>query len=154
MDQRTRDLGGEPKWVRSNLQLFSKPSGLTSHDWLTTMEWAHEYIFNGAYDDGSDKIKVLFALLDAIKACLLATSAVDSESRDDLDKLKLKVVEALVGCEGLFPESELPVMLHVLLHVPDAIYRWNSPRNFWSYFGERYVFTTVCYHYVNVCALC
>lgn len=28
-------------------------------------------------------------------------------------------------------------MFHVLLHVPDAMFRWNAVRNFWGFFGER-----------------
>ena len=51
--------------------------------------------------------------------------------------MQVKVVEAIVLCESVLPKTELPVMLHVLLHVPDCMYRWNSVRNFWSFFGER-----------------
>jgi hypothetical protein len=42
-----------------------------------------------------------------------------------------------VQCECVLPATELPVMFHILLHVPDCIYRWNSVRNYWSFFGER-----------------
>jgi hypothetical protein len=51
--------------------------------------------------------------------------------------MKLAVVHALCKCEAEFPVTELAVMFHALLHVPDCIYRWNSVRNFWSFFGER-----------------
>ena len=65
------------------------------------------------------------------------TSAAVSENRDSIDQFKLKVVETLCKCEAVFPVTEMAVMFHIIIHVPDAIYRWNSIRNFWSFFGER-----------------
>jgi hypothetical protein len=40
-------------------------------------------------------------------------------------------------CVQVLPKTEMSVMFHVLMHVPDAIWRWNSARNFWGFFGER-----------------
>jgi hypothetical protein len=40
----------------------------------------------------------------------------------------------------VLPKTEMAVMFHVLLHVPDAMYRWNAVRNFWGFFGERYYY--------------
>jgi hypothetical protein len=37
----------------------------------------------------------------------------------------------------VLPKTELAVMFHVLMHVPDATWRWNDARNFWGFFGER-----------------
>ena len=75
-------------------------------------------------------------LMCAIPMWLDMTSPV-SENRDSIDQFKLKVVEALCKCEAAFPVTEMAVMFHIITHVPDAIYRWNSIRNFWSFFGER-----------------
>ena len=47
------------------------------------------------------------------------------------------VMESLCKFENVIPPTELCVMLHVLLHVPDMVYKWNSMRNYWSFFGER-----------------
>jgi hypothetical protein len=60
-----------------------------------------------------------------------------SENRETIDQFKLKVVETLCKCESAFPVTELAVVLHIILHVPDSIYRWNNIRNFWAFFGER-----------------
>ena len=76
-------------------------------------------------------------LLNATNRCLAVTSAWDSENRETIDEVKLEVVEALCFAEAYLPRTELPVMFHLLLHVPDAIYRWNAVRNFWTFFGER-----------------
>jgi hypothetical protein len=88
------------------------------------MKWSSEYIFDGLFVDALEKEDMLFSLLSAFRGCLDGISAWDSQNR-----LKLKVLETLVKCEGLLPASEAPVMLHVLLHVPDVMYRWNNPRN-------------------------
>ena len=37
----------------------------------------------------------------------------------------------------VLPKTEMSVMFHVLMHVPDAIWRWNAARNFWGFFGEK-----------------
>ena len=103
------------------------------------MKYSSEYIFDGLYPSSPEKLDMLVSLLDAFRGCLDGISTWDSQNRESMDRLKLKVLEALIKCEGLLPTSEAPVMFHVLLHVPDVIHRWNSPRNYWSYFGERYV---------------
>ena len=54
-----------------------------------------------------------------------------------MEQLKLRVVELLRVYEQGAPKSNLPRILHILIHVPDAIYRWNSVRNMWCFFNER-----------------
>jgi hypothetical protein len=138
LDVKSLNLGGESKWIRSNLLLYSKPASFKAHDWLEMMKWSSEYVFEGLYQDDVRKMDMLSSLLQAFRACLDGSSAHDTE-RGANDALKLQVLEALLKCEALLPATEAPPMLHVLFHVPDAMARWSSPRNFWSYFGERYV---------------
>ena len=38
----------------------------------------------------------------------------------------------------VLPKTELAVMFHILLHLPDSMFRWNAVRNFWGFFCERY----------------
>jgi hypothetical protein len=41
-------------------------------------------------------------------------------------------------CERDLPKTEMAcLLLHVLIHFPDLIHRWNHVRNFWTFFGER-----------------
>jgi hypothetical protein len=35
MDERSLALAGDPKWVRSNVEVFSKSNVLTAHDWIS-----------------------------------------------------------------------------------------------------------------------
>ena len=137
MDQRSMDLGGEPNWIRNNVGICSHASSLNSHDWMLLIQSAGHYLPHNLFPEEPDKQECLLTLLDACNRCLTTTSAYDSENREVIDQVKQAVVVALCKVEACMPRTELPVMFHVLLHVPDAIYRWNSVRNFWAFFGER-----------------
>lgn len=139
MDSRGRSLAGEPSWIRSNVEIYSHGGNLTAHDWLQVIQSAGDYILAGLFPKHPQRMEAIYALLAACSKILRATSAVDSDNREDLDALKLEVVVALCHCEAEFPRTEMAVMFHILMHVPDAIYKWNNVRNFWSFFGERYV---------------
>lgn len=143
LDKLCRNLGGTSGWIRSNLDIITKPSQFKAHDWMLVMQWASEYIFHDLLENapkGPQRREMMHGLLRAIRSCLGGFSAVDSPNRDYLKGLKEEVVQALVACEKLLPATELSVMFHVLLHVPDVMSRWNNPRNYWSFFGERSVF--------------
>jgi hypothetical protein len=109
---------------------------MTAHVWLRVIGDAGEYMFKDLYEDDF-KNEALSALLRVTTTLLKATSAVDTPVRDDTDKLKVEIVEALCLCEVVLPSTELNILFHVMLHIPDMIYRWNLVRNFWCYFGER-----------------
>ena len=138
LDARGRSLAGEPSWIRSNVEIYSHGGNLTAHDWLQVIQSAGDYILAGLFPNLPDRMEAIHALLGACSKILRATSAEDSNNREELDALKLEIVLALCHCEAEFPKTEMAVMFHILLHVPDAIYRWNNVRNFWSFFGERY----------------
>ena len=90
------------------------------------------------FPEDQRKRNCLLRLLDACNKCLAYTSDIeDEDNRVMIDTVKLEVIEALCLVEAYMPRTELPVMFHVLLHVPDAIYRWNAVRNYWAFFGER-----------------
>jgi len=91
-------------------------------------------------------MEAISSLLEVCSKCLILNSAADSDNRDEMDKLKLEVTEALCRCEAQMPKTEMAVMFHVLLHVPDSIYKWNNVRNFWSFFGERSTHFVICRH--------
>lgn len=148
LDARGRSLAGEPSWIRSNVEIYSHGANLTAHDWLQVVQSAGDYVLANLFPDYPHRMEAIHALLAVCSKILRATSAVDSNNREDLDALKLEVVVALCHCEAAFPRTEMAVMFHILLHVPDAIYKWNNVRNFWSFFGERFVPTSsdVCTH--------
>ena len=137
MDTRSLALAGEPSWIRSGIEVFSKGGGLNSHDWIHLVQSAGDYLLAGLFEAHPLKQRTLFALLKVCNSLLQTSSPYTSENRETIDQLKVEVVEALCLVEIAFPSTELCVMLHLLLHVPDSIYRWNAVRNFWCFFGER-----------------
>jgi hypothetical protein len=124
---------------------------MNSHDWIQLVQTAGDYILGGLFSHDTYKEDALHSLVAVCNSILQTSSdykrpepdihgglfSHDAMHRDQIDKLKVMVVEAIVKCEKVLPRTELPVMLHILLHVPDCMYRWNSVRNFWSFFGER-----------------
>ena len=93
-----------------------------------------------------DAEKALVALVTALRLLLSATSDVDPLADVDHDfkrrelvcqALKLQIIDNLVIYERGVSEAELPPVLHTILHVPDAIYRWNGVHNQWCFTNER-----------------
>ena len=137
MDTRTRSLGGDPTWFRTNLEVFSHASSFKTHDWMQLVLWCGDYEFHDLFRLHPRRMKALHALTNVLKDLLTITSAYDSENRDEIDALKERLVETMCMCEVELPDTELSVLFHVLIHMPDCIHRWNSARNFWCYFSER-----------------
>jgi hypothetical protein len=136
LNRRSLNLAGEPTWVRSGIQIWDHASTLTAHDWIKIIQSAGDYILADAHPDPLF-MDAIYSLLEVCNSCLTATSAHGSENREIMDLLKLQTTEALAKCENTFPSTEMAVILHELVHVADCIYKWNSIRNFWSFFGER-----------------
>lgn len=137
LDQRSINLGGEPRWIRSGLKICEKTSSLNCHDWMNIMQAGGEYMLHGVFPAGSGQMMALEGMLDACRGILAATSVAADDSRDDLDKLKLLVAESLTKFEVLAPRTELSILHHTLVHCADVVYKWNNVRNFWCFFGER-----------------
>ena len=136
MDQRSLALAGETRWIRSNLEVYSHLSNLTSHDILNLILYAGDYLLADVLADHPKYMDTLFSLVEVCRACVQLSCTWDS-TKAAVNELKTRVLEALCKCEAFLPPTELAVMFHVLSHVPDCIYRWNNVRNFWCFFGER-----------------
>jgi hypothetical protein len=98
---------------------------------------AGDYVLAGLFPANKRMGEAILALVSVCNSILTTSSDCTSNNRDQIDQLKVKVIEALVLCESVLPRTELPVMMHILLHVPDCMYRWNAVRNYWPFFGER-----------------
>lgn len=152
LDARSLALGGEAGWLQNNIRVCGNCSTLKAHDWLVLMHSAGRYLLRDVFPAGSDRSRCILALQEACAMCLSATSSYNSENREEIDRVKQRVIEALCLVEACVPRTELPVMFHLLLHVSDAIYRWNAVRNFWCFFNERsvkffYILFTLCMHF-------
>ena len=64
--------------------------------------------------------------------------------------MDLKIIELLIVYERGVAKSELPPVIHLLIHVPEAIYRWNSVRNMWCFTNERYNIQTLSRFYLEI----
>jgi hypothetical protein len=91
-------LSGEPTWIRSGLEIFSRASTMNSHDWIQMIQGAGDYLLA---DIASNKRRetALFALVEACQLCLTMVSPAGVDDRDKIVELKLKVAEALSLCE-------------------------------------------------------
>jgi hypothetical protein len=63
----------------------------------------------------------------------------DNTALDETRRLHLQAIEALCLLERDFPETELSIFVHEILHVPEFVYRWNAVRNYWCFASERFV---------------
>lgn len=138
IDARTGALGGEPTWFRTDLRAYSKPWQFKKWDWLQLSMWAGDYVFHDLYPDHPERMNAIYGFLDCIRGIVGCTSTADDLDDTAIGKLETKIVEALCQVETEFPDTELSVLLHVMLHIPAAIRRWNSVRNFWCFWTERY----------------
>ena len=103
------------------------------------MQWSAGYVLQGLLPPHIEA--AFFGLLDVLNRLLEATSdvMVGEENSDDpaLEALKLDIVKALIAVEDCVPMTESAIVIHIIMHVPDAICRWNSVHNFWAFFTER-----------------
>ena len=139
LDERSRSLGGQSGWVRSNIEIGTKASLLNSHDWMTILQSAGHYVLQGVLGEDTAISRAIAGLLDSCNKCINITSPAESENRSEIDLVKQGMIEALCEIENVIPKTELSIVLHILVHCPDSIYRWGSLRNGWSFFGERLV---------------
>jgi hypothetical protein len=139
MDERIAELGGESKWLRSNLALFRRTGSIIAHDWVKFVEDCERYVFHGMFTDVY-KEEAVREIMAALRACLHASC--DADRYEDLTDcpcvaLSHKIRRALCIFEREFPRTELAIVFHLIVHIPAAIHRWNSLRNFWAFFSER-----------------
>jgi hypothetical protein len=91
-------LAGEPSWIRSGLEIFSRAGSMTSHDWLQIMQSAGDYILADIVEDVRRR-RALYALVEACHGCLTLISPAGVDDRDAIVALKIKVAAALSLCE-------------------------------------------------------
>ena len=146
-DTRGQALGGEKNWVLNNMQLAGLTSKLKAVDFvrLPRDRGVTSYLFKGVFKLGEEALEeALNAFLDALVLSMEMVCNVDGQpptaameakfSKHAVD-MALKLARFEKDAPGTFPD----VLLHELLHVPHAVMRWGHVRNFWCFFGERYV---------------
>jgi hypothetical protein len=64
---------------------------------------------------------------------------VRQNSKDAVTRLEKEIAEALATLELTMPAIFFHSQAHILLHVPQAVQKWGSVRNFWAFSMERFV---------------
>jgi hypothetical protein len=54
-----------------------------------------------------------------------------------LKQRQKRMAELMCTYERGAPRSELPILTHEFVHVPEQVYEWNNVRNYWVFFSER-----------------
>jgi hypothetical protein len=143
IDQRMADLAGVKGWIRRGAAPIQRSGSMKAHDFLKIVDGAYPYIFHNIYDPWRQES--LEAILQVMSMCVKATSDVgqdDERSLRESRELKYKIVSLMAVYERGFPATEFPPLFHTLVHYPDIIFRWNSTRNYWGFYVERYALET------------
>jgi hypothetical protein len=104
--------------------------------------WAH--LFAGIFPDNlqgplTRLIQLLQTLHDETSDVSDTEDPDNQEAREERTRrLTQFAVETLCRLETVLPEQKFTPMMHILIHLPLYIQRWNSVRNFWCFFMERY----------------
>ena len=152
-DARNKLLSGVPGWVRPAATPFARQSSCKCHDWKQLLQWAVGYVLHDVLPTRFEQ--AFFALAGVLQKILDATADIElgEEYSEDktLEALKEEAVRALMAVEKTVPLTDVgPIVFHIIPHVVDAIYRWNSARNFWAFFTERYEGYECIYIYIYI----
>ena len=154
-DTRNRLLSGVSGWVRPAATPFARQSSCKCHDWKQLLQWTAGYVLHDVLPTQFEQ--AFFDLAGVLGKLLEATGDIElgEEYSDDkvLEALKEESIRALMAVEATVPLTDVgPIVFHIIPHVVDAIYRWNSVRNFWAFFTERYILYISCiYHRCTTC---
>jgi hypothetical protein len=128
------------KWLPKNLRVMRVTYKCVTYMHLSRSAVWH-YLLGGIYPPGQyEALSALIDVLDIIHHvnCDIVTTPSSADRTKIMKRLKAKIILALVLFEREFPKTLMVGCMHNLLHIPDAIGRWNNVRNFWAFFMERY----------------
>jgi len=126
---------------------------MTAHDWMLILFQAGSYVMHDIFKH-EKRNDALLSLLNTTSEMATVVSGWKDDNTNDLQELRLQLTEAACKMEAVLPATELSPLFHILIHVPDMIYRWNNIRNFWCFFGERYPLVPILSHGYLFVPLC
>jgi hypothetical protein len=148
VNKRSNDLGGEPDWIPPDMNFITKTFKLKAVDFIRISRGAISYVFEGVFDapDKEAQKQAFTSFEESLRLCL--TTHYNADGRPLTNRMKhmaatlmQQVVETLSLLEMCSPLIIFDRILHELLHVPMAMVKWNSCRNFWAFPSERYTCT-------------
>ena len=140
VNRRTNDLGGEQHWIPKDMNFLTKTFKLKAVDFVRISRGAMSYVFKDIFT-GSQK-QAFDSFNETLRLCL--TTHFNADGRPLTSALKQRVAhlgqqitQTLSLLEMCSPLIIFDRILHELLHMPMAMAKWNSCRNFWCFPSER-----------------
>jgi hypothetical protein len=129
------------------MNLITKTYKLKAVDFVRASKGAMSYIFGGAFDEPEkeNQKQAFNSFTETLRLCLTSHCNADGRPlgtrlKEMMARLGQQVAETLSLLEMCSPFIIFDRMLHILLHVPRAMAKWNSCRNFWCFPSERYTY--------------
>ena len=142
VDKRHCQLTGTSQWIRAAAMAFQRSGSCKASDWKKLLEVGLEYCFADVLP--SQCSEAFWSLVKVLRKLLEATCDVDHDLEGEttcaerqLRQLKRECVLALGRTERDVPHTECAISTHIIIHLPDCIFRWNALRNFWAFHSER-----------------
>ena len=140
VDSRHASLTGTGKWIRAAAMPFQRTGSCKAVDWKNLLMHALDYCFADLVPELCKE--AFWAMVSVLRELLVATCDVTDDNgaanRAKMRELRRKCVLALALMDRDVPESEGAIIIHIILHIPECIHRWNGVRNTWSFHPERY----------------
>lgn len=96
------------------------------------------YLLHGLHPGNPEIIRAFLGLRKAFVALLELSSTADEENRGGVEAAKMAMIEAICEYEKVAPLVCRSMQVHITTHLAEFVYRWNSLKNMWQFFGERY----------------
>jgi hypothetical protein len=145
-NKRSNDLGGEANWLPQDMNFLTKNFKLKAVDFVRLSKGAMSYVFQEAFNEPRKaNQKQAFASFNETLRLQLTTHCnadgrpLGRRLKEKIARLHEQVSETLSLLEMCSPLILFDRVLHELLHIPAALAKWNSCRNFWAFKSERYV---------------
>jgi hypothetical protein len=136
VDDRCHALGGlTSDWITPGLAPMKHSGAVKAVDCRRLLWHAGDYVF---YRMFGEQQAALEAWMDLLRKVERSTADFANEhAYQEMAELKEEVARGLAAYEANYPPQCHCVVAHEVMHVPDAIYRWNCVRNYWAFHLER-----------------
>ena len=144
INRRSNALGGEQNWMPGDMNFITKSFRLKAVDFVRLSKGAMSYLFDGIFDGPeTERQKQAFeSFNDSLRLCLTTHFNADGlpltfTTKQRAAALMEQVTESLSLLEMCSFLIIFDRLMHILLHVPMAMVKWNAVRNFWCFPSEK-----------------
>jgi hypothetical protein len=126
------------------MNFIDKTFKLKAVDFVRISKGAMAYVFEGAFDNPrtANQKQAFASFNETLRLCLTTHCNADgrpltARMKQKMARLQEQSTETLSLLEMCAPLIIFDRVLHELVHVPPALVKWDSARNFWSFPSER-----------------